>query len=206
MGSIPGSGRSLGRGNGNPLQYFCLGNAMDRGAWWATVHGVTKKSETAQQLNNNRLEITCNTIVTNTFILKYIFFRNCLGNAMDRGAWRATVHGVTKKSETTQQLNNNKLEITCNIIVTNYLLQEFSSPSLNITVSSVSLLDALVFSFSPHPLSNLIHSQEAHYSNISVVSRVFCLFAFQGVPGGFQESQFPDQGSNLGTWQWSAES
>ena len=47
MGSIPGSGRSLGRGNGNPLQYFCLGNAMDRGAWWATVHGVTKKSETA---------------------------------------------------------------------------------------------------------------------------------------------------------------
>ena len=41
-GSIPGSGRSPGEGNGNPLQYSCLGNPMDRGAWWATVHGVTK--------------------------------------------------------------------------------------------------------------------------------------------------------------------
>ena len=44
--SIPGSGRSPGGGNGNPLQYFCLGNPMDRGAWWATVHGVTKESDT----------------------------------------------------------------------------------------------------------------------------------------------------------------
>ena len=41
-GSIPGSGRSLGGGNSNPLQYSCLGNPMDRGAWWATVHGVAK--------------------------------------------------------------------------------------------------------------------------------------------------------------------
>ena len=41
-GSIPGSGRSLVEGNGNPLQYSCLENPMDRGAWQATVHGVTK--------------------------------------------------------------------------------------------------------------------------------------------------------------------
>ena len=41
-GSIPGSGRSPGEGNGYPLQYSCLGNPMDRGAWWATVHRVTK--------------------------------------------------------------------------------------------------------------------------------------------------------------------
>ena len=41
-GSIPGSGRSPGEGNGNPLQYSCLENPMDRGAWWATVHGVAK--------------------------------------------------------------------------------------------------------------------------------------------------------------------
>ena len=39
---IPGSGRSSGEGNGNPLQYSCLENFMDRGAWQATVHGVTK--------------------------------------------------------------------------------------------------------------------------------------------------------------------
>ena len=42
MGSIPGLGRSLGEGHGNPLQYSCLDNPMNRGAWWATVHGVTK--------------------------------------------------------------------------------------------------------------------------------------------------------------------
>ena len=42
-GSILGSGRSLGEGNGNPLQYSCLENPMDRGAWWGTVHGVAKE-------------------------------------------------------------------------------------------------------------------------------------------------------------------
>ena len=42
LGSILGSGRSPGEGNGNPLQYSCLENPMDGGAWWATVHGVTK--------------------------------------------------------------------------------------------------------------------------------------------------------------------
>ena len=40
--SIPGLGRSPGEGNGNPLQYSCLENPMDGGAWWATVHGVAK--------------------------------------------------------------------------------------------------------------------------------------------------------------------
>ena len=44
-GSIPGSGRSPGEGNGNPFQYSCLGNPMDGGAWWAIVHGVTKESD-----------------------------------------------------------------------------------------------------------------------------------------------------------------
>ena len=42
VGSIPGLGRSPGGGHGNPLQYSCLENPMDRGAWWATVHGVAK--------------------------------------------------------------------------------------------------------------------------------------------------------------------
>ena len=42
MGLISGLGRSLGEGNGNPLQYFCPENAMGRGAWWATVCGVAK--------------------------------------------------------------------------------------------------------------------------------------------------------------------
>ena len=46
LGLIPGWGRSPGEGNGNPLQYFCLGNRRDRGAQQATIHGVTKDSDT----------------------------------------------------------------------------------------------------------------------------------------------------------------
>ena len=43
VGLIPEWGKFPGEGNGNPLQYSCLGNPMDRGAWWATVHGVSKE-------------------------------------------------------------------------------------------------------------------------------------------------------------------
>ena len=50
-GLIPGSGRSPGEGNGNPLQYSCLGNPMDRGAWWAMVHRVTKSQTRLKQLS-----------------------------------------------------------------------------------------------------------------------------------------------------------
>ena len=44
-GSFPGSGRSPGEGNSNPLQYSCLENSMDGGAWWAIVHGVTNRQD-----------------------------------------------------------------------------------------------------------------------------------------------------------------
>ena len=50
MRSIPGSGRSPREGNGNPLQDSCLDKRMDRGAWWATVHGVTKSRTRLKQL------------------------------------------------------------------------------------------------------------------------------------------------------------
>ena len=52
-GLIPGLGRSPGEGNGNPLQYSCLENPMDRGAWWATVHGVAEESGTTEQLSTS---------------------------------------------------------------------------------------------------------------------------------------------------------
>ena len=57
IGSIPGLGRSPGEGNGYPLQYSCLKNCMDRGAWWATVHRVTGLDTT---------EVTEHTHVLNT--------------------------------------------------------------------------------------------------------------------------------------------
>ena len=52
MGSIPVWGRAPGEGNGNPLHYACLENPMDRGAWWATVHGH-KQSDTTEQLTTD---------------------------------------------------------------------------------------------------------------------------------------------------------
>ena len=53
VGSIPGSRRSPGVGNGNPLQYSCLGNPMDRGAWWATVPWGYKDSGTTERLSTH---------------------------------------------------------------------------------------------------------------------------------------------------------
>ena len=53
LGLTPGSGRFPGGGNGNALQYSCLGNPMDRRAWWATDHAVAKESDMTQRLNNN---------------------------------------------------------------------------------------------------------------------------------------------------------
>ena len=53
-GSVPGSRRPPGRGNGNPLQYSCLENPVGRGTWWAAVRGVANPSDSTQQLNFNR--------------------------------------------------------------------------------------------------------------------------------------------------------
>ena len=55
-GSIPGSGRSPGVGNGTPLQYSCLENHMDRGAWWAMSHRVAKSQRRLKQLSTARPE------------------------------------------------------------------------------------------------------------------------------------------------------
>ena len=112
MGSIPGSGRSSGREHGNPLQCSYLGNPMGRGAWWATVHGVTK-SQT--QLSDSHFTFPGGSVVKNSLInvgnsgstpesgrspgeengnpLQY----SCLGNFMDRGAWWAIENGITKE-------------------------------------------------------------------------------------------------------------
>ena len=52
MGLIPGSGRPPGEGNDNPFQYSCLENSVDRGAWWAAIHGIAKESDTTEQLTH----------------------------------------------------------------------------------------------------------------------------------------------------------
>ena len=62
--SIPGWGRSPGEGNGNPLQYSCLENPMDIGAWWATVHWVVKSWTRLSDLTN----FCVNVLATNVYI------------------------------------------------------------------------------------------------------------------------------------------
>ena len=68
--SIPGSGRSPAEGNGNPLQYSCLENPMDREAWWDTVHGVTKSWDVTERLNvkNNNENTQLQKIILQTLI------------------------------------------------------------------------------------------------------------------------------------------
>ena len=84
----------LGEGNGTPLQYSCLENPMDGGAWWAAVHGVAEESDTTERLhfhfslscvgegNGNPLQCSC------------------LENPRDRGAWWAAVYGVAQLDTT----------------------------------------------------------------------------------------------------------
>ena len=117
LGSVPGSGRSPGEGNGNPLQYSCLENPMDGGAWWATVHGVAKSwtrlsdftytfmpmkgfsggsdgKESAWNVGDPGLILGLGRSPGegNDYPLQC----SCLENCMGRGAWRSTVYGVVK--------------------------------------------------------------------------------------------------------------
>ena len=70
LGLIPGLGRSPGGQHGNPLQYYCLENPRDGGAWWAAIYGVSHSQTRLKQLSTSSSS-------------QY----SCLENSMDRGAW-----------------------------------------------------------------------------------------------------------------------
>ena len=89
LGSLPGLGRSPGEGNGNPLQYSCLENSMDRGAWWAIVHGVVK----------SRTRLSNFTFTFHFHALEKemaTHSSSCLENPRDGGAWWAAIYGVAQ--------------------------------------------------------------------------------------------------------------
>ena len=114
-GFVPGLGRYPGGKNGNPLQYSCLENPMDGGAWWATAHGIAKSWPQLSDftfidtiglprwLSGKESACSAGDLGSipgsgrcpgdgNGNPLQY----SCLENPMDRGAWQATVHGVAK--------------------------------------------------------------------------------------------------------------
>ena len=85
-GSIPGTGRSPGVGNGTSLQSSCLENPMDGGAWWAAVHGVAKSRTRLSDFTLTSLSCTGE---RNGNPFQY----SCLENPRDEGAWWAAVYG-----------------------------------------------------------------------------------------------------------------
>ena len=129
LGSIPGSGRSPGEGNGNPVQYSCLENLMDRGAWWATVHGSQRVGhDWTTSLSLFTLYRSYGSAVKNPPAVQETSFIPWFRKIPWRRKWQLTPvflpgksHGeqslagyrpwVYKESDTTEWLKNNKQQL-----------------------------------------------------------------------------------------------
>ena len=99
MGLIPGLGRSRGGGCGSPLQYSCLENPMDRGAWWAAVHGVAKSQARLNDFTFNfHFHALEKEMATHSC--------SCLENPRDGGAWWAAVYGVAQNQTWLKRLSS----------------------------------------------------------------------------------------------------
>ena len=133
MGLTPGSGRSLGGGNGNSLQYSCLGNPRDRRAWWATVHGVTKSRTWLRKHTHTHTH-------THTFSLSIPLLMDVLGFlVMSRGGlfflFRAAVVCVESENES-RSVASDSLQPQRRYSARN-------SPGQNTGVGSLSLLQGI---------------------------------------------------------------
>ena len=139
MGLIPGSGRSLEVGNGNPLQYSCLENPVEGGAWWAAVHRVAQSRTRLKQLsmracigegNGNPLQCSC------------------LENPRDGGAWWAAVYGVSQSWTQLKWLSSSSSMSTqsCPAL---YDPMNFSPPASSVHgIFQVRILEWVAISFS----------------------------------------------------------
>ena len=98
MPSIPGFGRSLGEGKGNPLQCSCLESATDRKSWQATVHWVAKIRHNWVHRHTYTPYMIYSLYLSKTQTFFYIIIYSCLRNSIDRRAWKGTVPEVTRES------------------------------------------------------------------------------------------------------------
>ena len=100
-----------GEGNGNPSQYSCLGNSMDRGAWWAAVCGVAQSRTRLKQLSMH----SC-TGKGNGKSLQY----SCLENPRDRGAWWAAVYGFPQSRTQLKRLSGSRSTSSTICVIRNF--------------------------------------------------------------------------------------
>ena len=129
----------IGEGNGNPLQCSCQENPRDGGAWWAAIYGVTQSRTRLKWLSSSSSSSSVvKNLPANSGDMRWIpgsgrssgeangnsLQYSHLGNPMGRGVWRATVHRVTKESDTTWWLNN-KYYILVIYVYTFYFLLDF---------------------------------------------------------------------------------
>ena len=107
VGWIPGSRRSPGEGNRNPLQYSCLESFMDGGAWKATVHGITRNQKGVSNITSTfHFPLSC-IGKENGNPLKF----SCLENPRDGGAWWAAVYGVAQSQTRLKRLSSSSSSI-----------------------------------------------------------------------------------------------
>ena len=102
----------VGEGNGTPLQYSCLENPMDGGAWWAAVHGVTKSWDMTEQLHFD-FSLSCIGEANGN-----PFQRSCLENPRDGGAWWAAVYGVAQSRARLKRLSSSSSILAKNAALT----------------------------------------------------------------------------------------
>ena len=102
-----------GERNGNPIQYSCLGNPMDRGAWWAIVHGFTKSQTQLSDLTTTtRKTLKLGMCLIHLMVSKRLSSSSRSGLVMGREAWRAAVHGVRVRHVWATELNWTELKGT----------------------------------------------------------------------------------------------
>ena len=103
-----------GEGNGNPLQYSCLGSPVDRGVWWAAVQGVAQSRTRLKRLSMHACMLWRRKGEGNGNPLQY----SCLENPRDRGAWWAAIYGVAQSRTRLTRLSSSSSSNRCGLVVT----------------------------------------------------------------------------------------